>query len=282
MSNNQNTPRKEPEFITRTRHWFRNHSKECYIGLGVLLAIIAIIVLVRILTKPADTLPVTAIPKLETAPSKPSVIVDNKKREVTYTQPEGRDNYVHIESVPEDGLYEQIEACTPILSDKISQDILKKLSAYIQQQQDYKDMKFIFSDQTDTAYTCWISGDNLYWRLKYYFNDKKITADGAMRDFWYETFSDWDYIYQDVPEELKGISIDAASSMTAKIMEQYPYDEYRGSNGPWFWDKDDENNFNLYTDSYTLRNKKYTDTWIMEYQAGKYICMYRKIADPVY
>ncbi len=281
----KNTKKKKKNIFIRIKNrigqYFKDHPKAFYILVSILTLLI-LIPIFYIILKPGELPPPPHIEKQEANDYKPLVVQKEKKEKkpIDLPIPESRDRYVHIDTVPGDGLYEVIQA-----SDTVDLPIIKApllgLAGYIRTMESSEDniakVDIIAQQETEDTKTLWLCVNDCYWRLRYFTEDERLTADGAMRDFWYVPAKEWNNIYSDIPDELKEIDITLAGSMIASIMQQYPYQTFVGQNSAWYWDKADYDDAELLTYSVTLQNDDFTDQWIIEYYPEQYICAYRNI-----
>lgn len=194
--------------------------------------------------------------------------------------PKTRDNYIHIESIPGDGYYEQIVNKSPLditNADKDCEDMITKLSSEISQLYQYDTAETILIYRTDTASTYWIKFNDDHWRLKYFYDSKKITADGQMKDCVAAYENDFDLIYQENTRQFHDISHELVISLANKIADHYQYDSCINISKEWAWDEDERNDHNLIIYTLQFQNSKYTDIWVFTYAHDNFIEAHRDI-----
>ncbi|MBQ9302331.1 hypothetical protein [Butyrivibrio sp.] len=256
----------------------RNKNKTILIlVIGILLILISIIVIISILSKQEQsTADSPAFEDTQPQTNKITVLDDSTHKPQDFI-PKSRDNYIHFESIPGDGLYETLTEEDVLGLSDVTENVIKSLINRMYIQQEYDSAKYIFQYQSANSTTYWYKLDDFYWRFKYFNDSQKVTADGEMSDFLFADAPDFDIVYRENTNDLSNIDHALVVSLANTIMEEGFYDSCTCTDIMWSWDDDDANNHEMFIYILNMKNSTYNDYWAITYVQDQYIEAHRDI-----
>lgn len=260
---------------------WRKYKLHIAIGGGVLGVLLLVIILIAILSH--KKAPVEEIPTIEPIHvERYSTVVEEAPVKPEYKpEPEPRDKYIHYESDPSRGDYNKIKRKDGLQLNNIHQDMLKSIINKIFADYRYTSCAYVYSEQFENSEVCWMKFDDSFWRFKYFYDTKAVTADGAMKDFAFATENDFGDIYRENSFEANDIDADIVISFIEYIYDQYQYTGYAEVGKDWYWDSDDKNNGALQSYVVQFTNSEYTDYWVFTYRCNNYVEAHRDITGSI-